>query len=222
LSVKVTKPLQPIFITPESDLNVVLSREYFLVILLTASTSVTRGHQRVGGFVYVQGAADDEESWAQGLTSRQFWENNNTLLKCTTEDELTSLIEDITKRALPRELSEESTVIRPSNIALGLGQTVESCPTIICRSESVPCRQNKEVLWINIPAKSKAVHVIVHEILPTIVSFALHHKILHSSPISIKAADSSQETVDLSIAVTLVILCLYFNDKGLSIFGKGG
>jgi len=211
-----TKPLRPIFITPVSDLNIVPSSEYNPVILLTASSSVLSDHRPVGRFRYVQGAADDEESWSHGLTSTQFWESREELLACTTEEKLISRIEDITRMVVPREVRPESAIIKPSGISLGIGITPETYPTIICGSETSPCRHGERVLYTNIPAKSRVAHVMVHEILPAVVSFALSHDILRTGLISIKAANPCREKLDLSIAVALVVLCLFFDDKGVS------
>ena len=211
-----TKPLRPIFITPVSDLNIVPSSEYNPVILLTASTSVLGDYHPMGRFVYVQGAADDEESWSHGLTSTQFWESREELLACTTEEELISRIEDVQRTVVPRGVRQESTVIKPSAISLGIGITPETYPTIICGSEAGPCQHGESVLYMNLPAKSRVVHVMVREILPTIVSFALSQDILRTGLISIKAANPSREKLDLSIAVTLVVLSLFFDDKGVS------
>jgi tRNA A64-2'-O-ribosylphosphate transferase len=181
------------------------------VILLTASSLVT-SRERVGGYVYVQGAADDEESWSHGLTSPQFWENCSQLLACGTEEQLISRIEDISGSVLPGELNEECSEIRPSSISLGIGLTGGSARrTIICGSET---REEEGVICVNIPSKSNVVRVMVHEILPKVVSFALNHDILNNHPIVIKAANTSRQTLDLSIAITLVVLSLFFNDNG--------
>jgi hypothetical protein len=66
---------------------------------------------------------------------------------------------------------------------------------------------------VNIPQKSNVVRVTVHEILPKVVSFALNNDIFNN-PICIKAANTSRQTLDLSVAITLVLLSLFFNDNG--------
>eukprot|EP00923_Selenidium_pygospionis_P051772 GHVN01089740.1.p1 GENE.GHVN01089740.1~~GHVN01089740.1.p1 ORF type:complete len:393 (+),score=47.49 GHVN01089740.1:227-1405(+) len=45
-----------------------------------------------GSFHYVQGAADDEESWSMGLTAHVFWSNAEMLLSTTSDDHLKQLI----------------------------------------------------------------------------------------------------------------------------------
>jgi Rit1 N-terminal domain len=208
--------------TPESDLPVVVPGECYPVILLTAS-SLGRSRERVGGYVYVQGAADDEESWSHGLKSPQFWENRAELLASRTEEQLISRIETITRSVLPEELNEECTEIQPSDVSLGIGLTVGSGWTIICGSETMMSREEGEgLISVNIPAKSNIVRVMVHEILPKVVSSALNNDILNNRPISVKAANTSRETLDLSIAITLVLLSLFFNDSGTRSRSKRG
>lgn len=46
---------------------------------------------------YVQGAADDEESWARGLTAPMFWAHQRELLDCP-QDEMQDLIESVVLR----------------------------------------------------------------------------------------------------------------------------
>lgn len=50
------------------------------IVCCTASRAVRDGIQRVRGYTYVQGAADDEESWSRGLTPALFRANIGTLL----------------------------------------------------------------------------------------------------------------------------------------------
>jgi tRNA A64-2'-O-ribosylphosphate transferase len=213
VTAKFDKPLRPVFVTPESGLPVVLPGDCYPVILLTAS-SLEKNHERVGGYMYIQGAADDEESWSHGLTSFQFWENCSELLACGTEEELISRIEEIKGNILSGELKEECTEIRPSNVSLGTGLTSGSGCTIICGSKTLMSREEDGVISVNIPTKSNVVQVMVHQVLPKVVSFALNHEILANNPISIKAANTSPQTLDLSIAITLVLLSPCFNDDG--------
>jgi len=81
------KPLRCVWINPDSRLS---SHEFgtehrralpFIpVVCLSASTVVHANWQ------YIQGAADDEESWAQGLTHRAFWLHRDRLLEADSTD----------------------------------------------------------------------------------------------------------------------------------------
>lgn len=215
LATLLNKPLRPIFITPESNLDLTISNEYYPVILVTASSLVPCGHKRIEGFVYIQGAADDEESWACELTSLLFWDHYEMLLECTEENELVNMIEEIVGNGIQKEMKEDETTIGSTGISLGIGTASTGHATIICGSEANSMGEEM-VLHLHIPRKSKPLTVMTQTLFPTVISFAVKHGILNNSPISIIATDSSRQVLDISIATTLIILCLFFDDKGIS------
>lgn len=210
------KPLRPIFITPGSILDFALSDEYYCVILLTASNGDLDRYRETDGFIYVQGAADDEEAWAHGLTSSQFWAHQENLLNCSQEDRLLDLIETIVGRIESMKMRTESSPIGLTGISLGIGQSPLSGPSIICGTEGSSAQDEKDVLYLSAPSKSKSLAAMTQTILPVAISFAIKHNILSNSKISILAIDSSRPVLDLSIAVALIILCLFFDDHGNS------
>ncbi|QUC22643.1 uncharacterized protein UV8b_06884 [Ustilaginoidea virens] len=96
LPTSLTKPLRPLWITPSSALppcspssSAPIFRDYRPVICLTASRRVPHGADPRDG--YVQGAADDTENWAHGLTPALFWAHADLLLR-TDEPLLPDLI----------------------------------------------------------------------------------------------------------------------------------
>jgi Rit1 N-terminal domain len=202
-------------VTPESDLDFTLSDEYYSVILLTASSLVPCGHQRIRGFVYIQGAADDEESWSNGLTSPQFWDHYEQLLNCTQEDELVNTIQDIIGSTVLAKIKEELSPVDSTSISLGVGTMIPEHATIMCSSEGDSVQENARVLYLRIPRKSKLLSIMTQTLFPAAISFAVKHHILNHSPLSIKATDPSRQSLDLSIAVTLVLLCLFFDAQGI-------
>jgi Rit1 N-terminal domain len=208
------KPLKPIFITPESSLEITMSGEYYPVFLVTASEVVSAGYKRLEGYVYVQGAADDEESWSHGLTSIQFWEHADELVQCTREDELTRKISRIVGNQVPTEVEYECSAIGASGISLGIGSSARGAATIICGN---PGESTEKTLYVDISHKSKPVRVLTKTIFPSVISFALANGILDHSPVTILAIDTSRQTLDLSIAVALVLLTLFFNDDGTTL-----
>jgi len=219
ISALLDKPLRPVFITPESNLNITTSKDYYPVILLTASSLVSCGHNRIDGFVYIQGAADDEESWAHGLTSLLFWDSYEKMLDCRDEGELISTIEEIVAISMPLETMEDLSQIGSTRITLGVGSMVPTHPTIICGSEGDSMREDENVLYLCIPRKSKPWNM-VQTIFPSIISFAIKHGIFNNSPISILATNASRPVLDVSIATTLVLLCSFCDDKGKSLLLK--
>ena len=85
-SAKLTKPLRPLWFTPESrffsgsppDFS---DCDFFPVICISASIPVgSHEMQRRKGYSYVQGSGDDHETWSLGLTPRLFWQNKDEIL----------------------------------------------------------------------------------------------------------------------------------------------
>jgi hypothetical protein len=192
-----------------------MSDEYYPVILLTTSKCVANGHERVDGFIYVQGAADDEESWANGLNSTQFWQNQNKLLRCTQEDELLEVMNEIVRNVGPKTTQDDYSRIGVSNLYLGVGGGMPGTPTIVCSHGAEGVLQQSMELNLSIPSKSKPLRVMIQKVFPAATWFALKHGILNNSSIAIVAKDSSRQSIDLAIAVMLVLLCLFFDDQGI-------
>ncbi|SPO21939.1 related to RIT1 - initiator tRNA phosphoribosyl-transferase [Ustilago trichophora] len=99
---KLEKPLRPVFVTPQTDLFCLpdslkdsSEREYTPIVLVSASkfvldsadlssasTNSETPQRKDEGYVYVQGAGDDHENWARGLTPDVFWKYQAQLLAC--------------------------------------------------------------------------------------------------------------------------------------------
>ncbi|KAF6767132.1 Initiator tRNA phosphoribosyl transferase [Kalmanozyma brasiliensis GHG001] len=105
------KPLKPIFVTPQTDLEGISTsmqadlRDFTPIVLVSAShfvsDSANLGRDESvgiegskGGFVYVQGAGDDHENWARGLTPDMFWKHHDELLACD-KAQIESLVDRI-------------------------------------------------------------------------------------------------------------------------------
>ncbi|CAO3651410.1 unnamed protein product [Cunninghamella blakesleeana] len=78
------KPLRPIWLTPQSNLDNKIdieSCDFYPIILISASKCIENGGivQR-GSYLYVQGSADDHEAWSLGLTNELFWKHHHTIL----------------------------------------------------------------------------------------------------------------------------------------------
>ncbi|KAI0397055.1 initiator tRNA phosphoribosyl transferase [Xylariaceae sp. FL0594] len=91
---QISKPLRPIWITPDSHLaptDLVFDR-FHPVVCCTSSRRVPGGEMSEGG--YIQGAGDDTENWALGLTAPLFWANAEVLLS-TPEPGLPDLVRSL-------------------------------------------------------------------------------------------------------------------------------
>ncbi|KAK5681202.1 tRNA A64-2'-O-ribosylphosphate transferase [Elasticomyces elasticus] len=109
-----TKPMRPVWNTPGGTLDassLANSHGCCPIILVTASNRESAGSHNVSK--YVQGAADDHESWALGLDPAMFWANMQQLLN-TPESELPSLISKLVVEAQAATNMRIPTLVRPS------------------------------------------------------------------------------------------------------------
>ncbi|KAI0420296.1 initiator tRNA phosphoribosyl transferase [Xylaria grammica] len=90
----VAKPLRPVWVTQESPLVPVarVFDDFHPVICCTSSRRVAGGEMSEGG--YIQGAGDDTENWALGLTAPIFWRHAAALL-ATPEPDLPDLVRSL-------------------------------------------------------------------------------------------------------------------------------
>lgn len=88
---QVNKPLRPFWITPENRIRrtSTVYNDFHPVICCTVSRRVTGAEASEAG--YIQGAGDDTENWAFGLTAQLFWKHCKELLT-TSESSLPELI----------------------------------------------------------------------------------------------------------------------------------
>jgi len=94
LRAKLAQPLRPFWVTADSMVEP--GRPEFpgfhTVVLCTASRRTFGNEMSEGG--YVQGAGDDSEGWAHGLTASIYWANKKVLHQ-TTEDNLPQVITEL-------------------------------------------------------------------------------------------------------------------------------
>lgn len=103
---KLSKPLKPLFVTPQTKFDTLpvglqdaRVLEYVPMLLVSASQFVADSAkldapQWNGALVYVQGAGDDHENWARGLTPDVFWKHQHALLSCG-KDELEAMVDSL-------------------------------------------------------------------------------------------------------------------------------
>lgn len=93
------KHLKPYWIHPQVKQAPLPSYPYddhIPLILCCSSERCQDGvKSMIDGWVYVQGAADDEELWSLGLTYKEFWANFAEFLGCESDEEVTQLIRGI-------------------------------------------------------------------------------------------------------------------------------
>ncbi|KAG9248222.1 tRNA a64-2'-o-ribosylphosphate transferas-like protein [Calycina marina] len=216
---QVSKPLRPMWITPESQVGESDSvfDDYHPVICCTVSRRVFGGEASEGG--YIQGAGDDTENWAHELTPTLFWENQS-LLQSTPESDLPDLIKALVERGTS-SIARDARVVSPTSCMLI--DTLSSCH----RDDKLPTiallpKVTVESTWTTSKTKLElglGPHKLgsrnLRTALPRIVAFA------ESMLLSADARFRPQQLVlccesgkDLSIGAALAILCLLFEDDG--------
>ncbi|KDN48851.1 initiator tRNA phosphoribosyl transferase [Tilletiaria anomala UBC 951] len=105
---RLDKPLKPIFITPQRATTPDLdykSIPYHPVVCLSVSRLTQGGMAYAHGspsspmFVYMQGAGDDHENWARGLTPTAWWdERNHAALLEAERGHIELLVDEIVQR----------------------------------------------------------------------------------------------------------------------------
>ncbi|KAF7544028.1 hypothetical protein G7Z17_g10273 [Cylindrodendrum hubeiense] len=177
-----TKPLRPVWVTPESSLpeanaaGASIFENFRPVICCTASRRVVGSEMDEGG--YIQGAGDDTENWACGLTPTVFWEHLENLL-VASEADLPELIaqlvsdQDANKKdeGLRKQLTHHISVC-------SLPLAADPTKPTECRIVLTPKATPKES-WIKSPTyfqiglgKGKAASRNMRTTLPEICAFA--------------------------------------------------
>lgn len=214
---KVSKPLRPIWVTPLSSLpdTPPFYSDFHPLILLTASSRISSESTSESG--YIQGAADDAEAWACGLTAPLFWKHSDVLLK-TPEDELESTIAEL--------LARDDGVKRAGLTAVGTGKrvwigTIEAAERDTREDDVVITASPKESSILRSRCKTKYLHFPLAEgkigsrnlrhSLPTLLTF-LPPLFTSTPPPRIIVADTNGK--DHGIGIALAILCLFVTDAG--------
>lgn len=227
-----TKPLRPVWVTPDSTLPdpedadelvdssttaATIFDDFRPVICCTASRRVIGSEMDEGG--YVQGAGDDTENWAHGLTPPVFWAHAEELLS-TAESDLPARI--------ARLVEQDKTTSEDGVLCKELTPYISVCPLPLedhgheCRISLMPEVTSKEQ-WIKSQAymevglgKSKTASRNLRVALSEICAFAAKFLSSHVSNAGepgriIIACESGKDT---SVGVALAIWCYLFDDNG--------
>ncbi|PMD43469.1 tRNA a64-2'-o-ribosylphosphate transferas-like protein [Hyaloscypha variabilis F] len=223
----VPKPLRPIWVTPESNVTPTSSifEDFHPVICCTVSRRVAGGENSEGG--YIQGAGDDTENWAHGLSPPVFWANREVLLS-TPETELPNFIENLVARTAAagtakgqmRCLKPASHLFIGSISDLPVNSMLPAAFTIILLPKITG-----EDTWRTSPTRldvGLGPHKLGSRNLRTALPFIID---FFRRSLTLRKTERGQEdetTVliacetgkDLSIGVALAFLCLFFDDHG--------
>ncbi|KKA28395.1 hypothetical protein TD95_000219 [Thielaviopsis punctulata] len=212
-----TKPLRPLWITPDtplpspSDTQTIFS-SFRPVICCTASARSSAGELSAAG--YVQGAADDTEMWAHGLTAPLFWAHRSTLL-ATPEHDLPALMARLAAAPRTREAAEYREIA--PHICVAALPVAAQCAVADGRTcvisltpDSAPVTKDDGGRWMARGiGKHKAASRNLRTALAEIGEFASAFVRSRESARVVVACESGK---DISVGTALALSCLLYND----------
>ncbi|KAK0336592.1 tRNA A64-2'-O-ribosylphosphate transferase [Friedmanniomyces endolithicus] len=212
----IAAPMLPIWITPGYALNhssITGTPDLSLVVLAIASNCMSGESHSVSN--YVQGAADDSESWALGLGPALFWANN-ALLMTAPESELPALIEEIVAESVKVTSMRLPTQVKPA-ASLWIANNA-SAEKVYADFDIVICCSVTVNAMLTTVLKTSYVHLAcsngkngsrqLRTELPKLRLLA--SKISQSSRILVTCETGK----DLAVGVALAILCTLYSSDG--------
>ncbi|KAJ5794811.1 hypothetical protein N7457_001410 [Penicillium paradoxum] len=187
--------------------------EYHLLVLCSASRRVHGAEMSEGG--YIQGAGDDSEGWAYGLTPPVFWANQ-TVLKNTPEDDLPELIARLVAEHKQLDVATDATLVSPTrNLYIGLsGAGVDAGGrydlVIDCNGNAAAVEGDAKRLNLGCDS-GKLGSRDLRKSLDKVRDF-VGSRLEADSSLSILVTCESGK--DLSAGTLLAIVCLFYNDEG--------
>ncbi|KAF7518405.1 hypothetical protein PCG10_000429 [Penicillium crustosum] len=188
------------------------SGDYNLLVLCSASRRVHGAEMSEGG--YIQGAGDDSEAWAHGLTPPVFWANQ-AILKSTPEDELPELIDRLVAEHKLLDVAQDATLISPTrNLYIGSGVGVDAGGrydlVIDCNGSAADVEGNAKRLNLGCDS-GKLGSRDLRKCLEKVREF-IGARLGADSSLSVLV--TCENGKDLSAGTLLAIVCLFYNDEG--------
>lgn len=216
------KPMMPVWVTPDSavPLDIPQNDKHALVVLCTASSRSSSSASL--GLAYVQGAADDSESWALGLDAATFWSHSERLLSLSEADLPGAIAEVVAESRENRETRAPVPVRPTSEVWIGSNAAAKAYSNdfdVIVSCSEKPAEGLVEMLkgrYTHLPCTTgKVGSRQLRTQLPK-----LHHleaAIDRSSKILLACPTGK----DLAVGIALALICLRCNDEGM-IVPQGG
>ncbi|KAH8679636.1 tRNA a64-2'-o-ribosylphosphate transferase-like protein [Tricladium varicosporioides] len=224
---QISKPLRPMWITPDSQITPTsqIFEQFHPIICCTVSRRVIGAEVSEGG--YIQGAGDDTENWACGLTPPLFWAHRESLLT-TSESNLPDFIHELVELAAQNDqggmVSSPKAIIPTSILFVARLSALDWLPpnpsSLVIRL--LP-KSTDQSLW-RVSSGQLDVGLGPHKLgsrnlrlaLPAILNFVQTCiPQLRDSKNPIRDILVACETgKDLAIGVSLAILCLLFSSDG--------
>ncbi|KAI0471605.1 initiator tRNA phosphoribosyl transferase [Xylariaceae sp. FL0804] len=213
------------------------------IVCCTSSRRVHGGESEMSeGGGYIQGAGDDTENWALGLTPPVFWAHADLLAE-TPEPDLPRVVTELVARHAATGAGAEpllhAVAAAPRQVAPGL--FVACLPVPAAESDPSTCtvllppQTSPPSTWAKSPTslevglgKQKVASRQLRTALPQICDFVRGFFAARGAPEGCGAAGRPRVVIacdtgrDLSIGVALALLCWCFDDQGNCLTRGGG
>ncbi|CAG8931832.1 unnamed protein product [Penicillium salamii] len=185
------------------------SDDHRLLVLCSASRRVHGAEMSEGG--YIQGAGDDSEGWAYGLTPPVFWANRE-ILKNTAEDDLPDLIQRLVGEHKQLGVAGEATLIAPTKNLFITSGSVDAASKydLVIDCNGSPVEGDVKRLGLGCDT-GKLGSRDLRKSLDKVRDFVAT-RIGANSDLSLLVTCESGK--DLSAGTLLSIICLFYNDEG--------
>ncbi|KAK8136260.1 initiator tRNA phosphoribosyl transferase [Apiospora sp. TS-2023a] len=196
---QVKKPLRPFWLTRESQIETMaeIFEDFHPVICLTSSRRVQGGEMSEGG--YIQGAGDDTENWALGLTPIVFWQNEKMLLS-TPEPDLPELVKSLVA----------------THAATSGGPTPKQLTDNLHTTEPGEWVKSSACMEVGLGKQNKLASRNLRTALPQICDFVA--QCLAASPSTSSTTSDvlirCESGKDVSVGIALALLCRVLDDDG--------
>lgn len=215
--VSLEKPMEPLWVTPDTVEFPPLPENKHAVILVTASG---RTSSSIGNEAYVQGAADDAESWARGLTAGLFWRHREDLL-AASEEELPTMIEALllAEKILDASSGRVPTLVKPTNtIWIADNAAAEHVGSeydlVVCcgpePSENLEAKLKSRYLQLKCSKTPKIGSRDLRTQLPRLIASSSLRGVSAESKILVTCPTGK----DLAVGVALAVICLCIDGQG--------
>ncbi|SMR59478.1 unnamed protein product [Zymoseptoria tritici ST99CH_3D1] len=217
------KPMQIVWQRPGDPLPSAARQDSNSNLLVLCTASNQTSNETSSTSAYVQGAADDPESWSLGLDAALFWKHLD-LLKQTPEDELPTLIAGLVKESRSDVICRDVALVRPTSVVyigdnsvsddiragfdliISCTSKLESCDN--ADQDSIDTSQRLQLICAEGKVGSRQLrHELpkLGEIIPSITSTS-------------KILVTCQTGKDLAVGVALALLCRLFDGDGNAMF----
>lgn len=213
------------FITRESEQMVVEQLPLWHTVICCSAS-----RREVGdGDSYVQGAGDDTENWARGLTPEMFWRHHAELLSNLAEEELEEIVDRVVGEERQRCALGAMIEVQPlgSSVPFHIGTenalsdsaSLQGLDAIICCGWVIEnCVKNEEnrrpaslvILQLGCPS-GKLGSRMLRDKLPLLKPFLADVFTKTTSPRLLFTCANGR---DLSVGVALAFFCMYYDDQG--------